>query len=120
MLLYGVVETLNGNWATVYLSAERHVSARDASFALTAFWIMVTLGRVIFALLDRCFRRNGSMSRLPILLAAIFQGVAHADGGAVGIVSFAAAGLAARPCCRSASASAARSFRARPRPCPAS
>jgi choline dehydrogenase-like flavoprotein len=40
-LLYGVVETLNGNWATVYLAPERQVSAQDASFTLTAFWVMV-------------------------------------------------------------------------------
>src|SRR4051794_28717675 len=42
---YGIVETLNGNWAMLYLSSERGVSAQGASFALAAFWVMVTVGR---------------------------------------------------------------------------
>ena len=48
-----MVETLSGNWATLYLSTQRGVAARDASFALTAFWMMVTLGRVVIAFLER-------------------------------------------------------------------
>jgi fucose permease len=93
-LLYGMVETLNGNWATVYLSAERHVSARDASFALTAFWVMTTIGRVVFALLSRFLPPRWVYVALPVLLAAVFQFVAHADSAAAGIAGFAAAGLA--------------------------
>jgi MFS family permease len=37
VLLYGIVETLNGNWSGPYLTGERGVSAQGASFALTAF-----------------------------------------------------------------------------------
>jgi MFS transporter, FHS family, glucose/mannose:H+ symporter len=37
VFLYGILETLNGNWATLYLSGERGMSARGASFALAAF-----------------------------------------------------------------------------------
>jgi MFS transporter, FHS family, glucose/mannose:H+ symporter len=93
-LLYGVVETLNGNWATVYLSAQRHISAQEASFALTAFWVMTTAGRVIFALLDRLLPAKWVYVALPVLLAVVFQFVAHVDSAAGGIVGFAAAGLA--------------------------
>ena len=92
--LYGIVETLNGNWASVYLTAERHVSARDASFALTAFWLMVTLGRLIFAGLDRWIGSKWVYLALPIALAAVFQGVARAAGPYSGIAAFAFAGLA--------------------------
>src|SRR5262245_13544287 len=49
VFLYGIVETLNGNWAMLYLSSERGVSARGASLALAAFWAMVTVGRVLIA-----------------------------------------------------------------------
>ena len=93
-LLYGVVETLSGNWATVYLSAERHLSAQDASFALTAFWTTVTGGRVVFALLDRLLPAKWVYVALPLLLAAVFQLIAHVDGAMSGIAGFAAAGFA--------------------------
>ena len=93
-LLYGVVETLSGNWATLYLSTQRHVSARDAAFALTAFWLMVTLGRVIFAILDRFLPARVVYVALPVLLALIFQLVIRVDNNVAGVVVFAAAGLA--------------------------
>jgi fucose permease len=34
VFVYGIMETLNGNWAMLYLSSERSVSAQGASFAL--------------------------------------------------------------------------------------
>ena len=45
VFVYGIVETLNGNWAMLYLSSERGVSSQGASLALAAFWVMVTVGR---------------------------------------------------------------------------
>jgi MFS transporter, FHS family, glucose/mannose:H+ symporter len=93
-LLYGIVETLNGNWATLYLSTEHHVAARDASFALTAFWVMVTLGRVGFALADPWLPSRKVYVALPLLLALVFQATAHVQGAATGVICFAAAGLA--------------------------
>ena len=94
VLLYGLVETLSGNWATLYLSTQRGVPARGASFALTAFWMMVTLGRVIIAFLDRFVPARWIYLALPILLAIAFQIVAQADSAAMGIAGFAAVGLA--------------------------
>ncbi len=93
-LLYGAVETLSGNWATLYLSTQRHVTAQDASFALTAFWFMVTLGRVIFALLDRLLSAKLVYVALPVLLAVVFQFVVRVDSATAGVAAFAAAGLA--------------------------
>jgi fucose permease len=94
VLLYGVAETLSGNWATLYLSTERGVPARNAAFALTAFWVMVTLGRLIVAFLERFVSARWIYPALPILLAIAFQVVARADGAGIGIAGFAAAGLA--------------------------
>jgi fucose permease len=94
VLLYGVVETLCGNWATLYLFAERHVAVRDASLALTAFWIMVTLGRVAIAFLERLVPAQRIYVALPILLAVIFQAIAHTETSVAGIAVFAAAGIA--------------------------
>ena len=52
-LLYGICETMNGNWASVYMTAELGASAALASLALTVFWATVTAGRVLFAALDK-------------------------------------------------------------------
>ncbi len=94
VLLYGVVETLSGNWATLYLSTQRGVPAQDASFALTAFWVMVTVGRLSIAVLDRVVPARRIYVALPMVLAVAFQFVARAGGGTSGIAGFAAAGLA--------------------------
>jgi fucose permease len=93
-LLYGIVETLSGNWGMIYLSSERHVAAQDASFALTAFWLMVTLGRVLFALLGRFVPARWVYVALPVGLAIVFAVAAQIGGSFAGIAVFGAAGLA--------------------------
>ena len=54
-VLYGFCETMNGNWSQLDMTKELHASATQASFALTAFWGMVTVGRVLFAMSARWF-----------------------------------------------------------------
>lgn len=51
VVLYGICETLFGNWSSVYLTGQRGLSAQTASLALAAFWACVTIGRVIVAAL---------------------------------------------------------------------
>jgi fucose permease len=94
VLLYGVVETLCGNWATLYLATQRAVPASGAAFALTAFWVAVTLGRVAIAALERVVAGRWIYLALPLLLAAAFQVVAAATSATLGILGFALAGLA--------------------------
>lgn len=94
VLLYGVVESLSGNWASLYLTNQRQVSAENASFALTAFWIMLTLGRIGFAVLARRLPVTLVLVGLPILLAVAFQLVAQAQAAGFGIAAFALVGLA--------------------------
>jgi FHS family glucose/mannose:H+ symporter-like MFS transporter len=94
VLLYGIVETLCGNWASLYLASQRQVSGPDAAYALTAFWVMVTLGRVAIAFLDRFIAARWIYLALPVLLSVAFQIVAVANDAASGIAAFAIAGLA--------------------------
>ena len=94
VFLYGILETLNGNWATLYLSGERGVSARSASFALTAFWVMVTVGRVLLAVISRHVPARWIYVGLPVLLLVVFQLSSHVQGETGGIVVFGLAGLA--------------------------
>jgi len=51
-VLYGVCETLNGNWSQLDMS-DLGASTTEASLALTAFWSMVTVGRILFAAIER-------------------------------------------------------------------
>ena len=94
VFLYGIVETLNGNWAMLYLSGERGVSAQGASFALAAFWVMVTVGRVLIALISRHLPARWIYVALPLMLLVVFQLAAHVQSEAGGIVVFGLAGLA--------------------------
>ncbi|KRE05785.1 MFS transporter [Bosea sp. Root381] len=94
VLLYGVAETLTGNWTALYLTTQRQVSPDDAAFALTAFWIMLTLGRILFAVLARLLPVTLVYVGLPILLAIAFQLVARAGGAASAIAAFALVGVA--------------------------
>jgi fucose permease len=94
VFLYGIVETLNANWAVLYLSLERGVSDRAASFALTAFWGMVTLGRVLIAVMSKRVPARWIYLALPIMLVVVFAVVSRVQGAGEGIVAFAIAGLA--------------------------
>jgi FHS family glucose/mannose:H+ symporter-like MFS transporter len=94
VFVYGILETLNGNWAILYLTSERGVSARGAAFALAAFWVMVTLGRVAIAMISRFVPARLIYAVLPIALFLTFQIASHVRGQTGGIIAFGLAGLA--------------------------
>ncbi|TMJ81521.1 MAG: MFS transporter [Alphaproteobacteria bacterium] len=94
VFVYGILETLNGNWAILYLTSERGVSARGAAFALAAFWVMVTLGRVAIAITSRLMPARLIYAALPIALFLTFQIASHVHGQSSGIIAFGLAGLA--------------------------
>jgi fucose permease len=94
VFVYGILETLNGNWAMLYLTGERGVSARGAAFALAAFWGMVTLGRVAIAMISRYVPPRWIYAALPVLLLITFQIASHVQGQTGGIIALGLAGLA--------------------------
>jgi hypothetical protein len=71
-LLYGVCETMNANWATVYMSSGLHASVTLSSLALTVFWAFVTGGRILFAYVERWLAARWIYRLLPLLLAGAF------------------------------------------------
>jgi MFS transporter, FHS family, glucose/mannose:H+ symporter len=93
VLLYGIAETLNGNWSGPYLTSERGVSAGGASFALAAFWGMVTTGRMLFAALSTKTTVRWIYAVLPVLLIVAFQAILGVRGETGGIIAFGMAGL---------------------------
>ena len=94
VFVYGIVETLNGNWAMLYLSGERGVSTQGASFALAAFWVMVTVGRVLIAAISHLVPTRWIYVALPALSLIVFQLASHVQSETGGIVAFGLAGLA--------------------------
>lgn len=71
-LLYGIIETLNGNWILIYMKKYQNASIDLQSLALTVFWGMVTFGRIFFASAARYFRESSAYQILPFIAAAAF------------------------------------------------
>jgi fucose permease len=92
---YGIVETMNGNWATLYMAQDLGASTALASIALTTFWGMVTVGRILFAAIERWLPQRTTYRILPFV-AAIALGLTALlpSGDAVaGVLTFGLAGL---------------------------
>jgi len=94
-VLYGVCETINGNWSQLDMTSELGASTTQAALALTAFWAMVTIGRVVFAAVQRVFPPRLTYHVLPFVLAGAFVLIALLpdDEPALGILAFGLAGL---------------------------
>jgi len=94
-LLYGVCETMNGNWATLYMSQSLGATSAAASFALMAFWGMATIGRVLFAAIAKRFPPNRTYRLLPFVIAVGFVVIAYLPVGSsfLGILAFGLTGL---------------------------
>ncbi len=94
VVLYGISETLYGNWAILYLHGERGLSARMAGLGLAAFWTMVTLGRLLVAIASVWLPPRWIYRALPLLLLIAFLAVPLAASPAAAIAAFGFAGLA--------------------------
>ena len=94
-VLYGICETMNGNWSQLDLTSRVGASATQASVALALFWGMVTVGRVLFAAIGRWLPERVTYHILPFVLVVTFVLVAVLPRGnaAAGIAIFALAGL---------------------------
>ncbi|HEY7692980.1 MAG TPA: MFS transporter [Gaiellaceae bacterium] len=94
-VLYGLCETLNGNWSQLDMTSELGASTTQAALALTAFWAMVTVGRVGFAALERWLSPRVAYHVLPFVVAGSFVLTGFlSDGDAgLGVLAFALAGL---------------------------
>src|SRR5262249_29199945 len=71
-LLYGFVETINGKWASLYMTQDLGASAALGSLALTVFWGAVTGGRIVFAAVASWIPERATYHFLPFVVAAAF------------------------------------------------
>ena len=94
-LLYGVCETMNGNWASLYMTKQLGANATQASLALTVFWSTVTVGRLLFAAIEKWFPERATCRVLPLLVAAgfVITAMLRPTHPWLGIPAFALAGL---------------------------
>ncbi len=92
---YGIVETLNGNWAILYMKGVLHAPASLAAVALTAFWATATAGRILFAGIERWLPARTTFRLLPWVVAFAFVATAFVPSSAsgLGVASFGLAGL---------------------------
>jgi fucose permease len=95
VLLYGVCETMNGNWASLYMTQSLGASTTLASLALTIFWGTVTAGRMLFAAIGRWFPEQRTYQVLPFVVVAALIAVAFIPKSEpfLGILAFGLAGL---------------------------
>ena len=93
-VLYGLCETMNGNWSQLDMTS-LGASTTQAALALTAFWTMVTVGRLLFAAIVRWLPPRAVFHLLPIVLVATFLLIAALPDDApwLGVAAFGLAGL---------------------------
>lgn len=93
--LYGICETMNGNWASLDMTKELGASASVGSLVLTAFWAMVTVGRILFSLIRGWFPTRRTYRLLPFVLVVAFVATAMLPSGESlpAVLAFGLAGL---------------------------
>ncbi|HTV41172.1 MAG TPA: MFS transporter [Candidatus Sulfotelmatobacter sp.] len=94
-LLYGVCETMNGNWASLFMIDHLGANALLASVALALFWGMVTAGRVLFAIIEKWFPESAAFRLLPMVLTGAFVlcSCLPQTAPVAGLLAFGVAGL---------------------------
>ena len=94
-VLYGICETMNGNWSQADMTTSLGASTTQAAVALTAFWATVTVGRLLFAGIGRWMPPTTVFRLLPMLLVVTFllTAVLPADQPWLGVAVFGLAGL---------------------------
>lgn len=94
-ILYGLIETLNGNWSVLLMSRRVGSPPQIASLALTVFWAMVTIGRLFFSGVSRWLTPKLLLPGLPVFLAVILVAISRLTSGddTTALVLFALAGF---------------------------
>lgn len=85
ILLYGIVQTLNGNWAALFMTDDIGATAAQGALALTAFWVGLGIGRLLFGSLDRILPARMVLRVLPFVAAVALILVAMTPRGDVGL-----------------------------------
>jgi fucose permease len=93
-LVYGISEATFTMWAVVYLYEQRGLPAGVAAGALSAFWLTMTVGRLLAAVVVRWSTPVILTLVLSVGMSLAFLLVSRAQGTGEAILAFAFAGLA--------------------------
>jgi MFS transporter, FHS family, glucose/mannose:H+ symporter len=93
LVIYGVGETMFGNWGTTLLHG-RGVTSTAAEEALAVFWLAVTLGRLAIAVVATRISSTRIYVVLPWAMAVALAVAPVAKSAGAGIAVFAFGGLA--------------------------
>jgi MFS transporter, FHS family, glucose/mannose:H+ symporter len=93
LVIYGIGETMFGNWGTTLLVG-KGVKSTSANNALAVFWAAVTVGRLAIALVSTRVRSTHIYVVLPWAIGAALLVAPLANSAGAGIAIFAFAGLA--------------------------
>ncbi|NOQ96597.1 MAG: hypothetical protein GQ561_00370, partial [Calditrichae bacterium] len=94
VVMYAFAEGTFSNWAVVYLNENRGIPLTTASLALSAFWAMIAMGRLLVSVLLIKVSSQSIWLFLPVLMIAAFFMMPFATNGLAGILLFSLAGLA--------------------------
>jgi MFS family permease len=95
VLLYGICEAMNSTWAPLYMTSHAGAGATMATITLTAFWGMVTGGRLATGALSRWIPAPVGYRILPLVVMLAFLACATLPkhDPLLGVLIFALAGL---------------------------
>ena len=93
VFLYGFCETIFANWAIIFLNKEKGFQIQEAGYALTAFWVLVSAGRLLIAIVSVWVSPKLVYRILPVLITISLAAVTRAHSPVAGILLFALAGL---------------------------
>jgi len=91
--LYAVAEAGYGNWAVLYLREEKGLTVAAASLGLAAFWIALSVGRLLVGLLVLRFPAERVYVILPLIMAGASLLLPLADTPRRAALLFGLAGL---------------------------
>ena len=94
IFLYGFCETIFANWAIIFLNKEKGFSLEDAGYALAAFWVMVSVGRLLISILSIWVSAKWIYMILPVFITMALLATAKVSNATGGVLLFGFAGLA--------------------------
>ena len=92
-ILYAFAEGTFSNWSVIYLTDDRGVAPATAAFALSFFWAMLAVGRLLIAAILLRVPAVRVWLTLPVLMCGAFLMLPLVRTGSSGVAAFGFAGL---------------------------
>ncbi len=94
VFLYGASEATFGSWSPIYLAQDAGLAIMEAGLALSVFWGMVTIGRVLFTLIAARLKPRALYGMSPFVVVGVFLALPSLSGFVPNMAGLGLAGLA--------------------------